>query len=246
MAFSNDRWRLFRDVGPWRAWYYEASGDTVTATGYFAEKWQDLRVNDLAIHVKAGADLDQLQGQLRALVAVVEEGSFSAAARKLKRVQSAISTSMANLETQLGVRLFQRTTRRVSPTTEGHALCERARADERASAAKDLAASRREESHSMSVRINLRDLLDAARHDLRLAARRRDVMSTRLGHAVTAARKHMRSARTYRELYWHAHGQVTEARRLTLALKEAVMPGRTIAATAPARAAISAASTPPR
>lgn len=73
----------------------------------------------------------------------------------------------------------------------------------------------------------------ALRRALRLAARRRDVMSTRLGHAVTAARKHMRSARTYRELYWHAHGQVTEARRLTLALKEAVMPGRTIAATAP-------------
>ena len=42
--------------------------------------------------------------QLRAFVTVVEEGSFSAAARKLKRVQSAISTSMANLEAQLGVR----------------------------------------------------------------------------------------------------------------------------------------------
>ena len=58
MAFSNDRWRLFRDVGPWRAWYYEASGDTVTATGYFAEKWQDLRVNDL-IYVETAADVPQ-------------------------------------------------------------------------------------------------------------------------------------------------------------------------------------------
>lgn len=58
MAFSNDRWRLFRDVGPWRAWYYEASGDTVTATGYFAEKWQDLRVNDL-IYVETTSDVPQ-------------------------------------------------------------------------------------------------------------------------------------------------------------------------------------------
>jgi len=43
--------------------------------------------------------------QLRALIAVSEEGSFSAAARKLHRVQSAVSTAMANLETQLGVAL---------------------------------------------------------------------------------------------------------------------------------------------
>ncbi len=58
MAFSNDRWRLFRDVGPWRAWYYEAAGDTVTATGYFAEKWQDLRVNDL-LYVETTSDVPQ-------------------------------------------------------------------------------------------------------------------------------------------------------------------------------------------
>jgi DNA-binding transcriptional LysR family regulator len=49
--------------------------------------------------------------QLRAFVAVVEEGSFSAAARKLRRVQSAISASMANLEAQLGVSLFDRRTK---------------------------------------------------------------------------------------------------------------------------------------
>ena len=34
--------------------------------------------------------------QLRVLATVVDEGSFSAAARKLRRVQSAVSTSMAN------------------------------------------------------------------------------------------------------------------------------------------------------
>jgi DNA-binding transcriptional LysR family regulator len=60
--------------------------------------------------------------QLRAFVAVVEEGSFSAAARKLKRVQSAISTSMANLEDQLGVSIWDRTTKVATLTAQGTAL----------------------------------------------------------------------------------------------------------------------------
>ena len=65
--------------------------------------------------------------QLRALVAVVEEGSFSAAARKLKRVQSAISTSMTNLETQLGVQVWDRATRVPSLTQQGQAVLAAAR-----------------------------------------------------------------------------------------------------------------------
>ncbi|MEP0321388.1 LysR family transcriptional regulator [Bauldia litoralis] len=46
--------------------------------------------------------------QLRSLVAVAEAGSFSAAARKLGRVQSAISQSIQSLETSLGTPLFDR------------------------------------------------------------------------------------------------------------------------------------------
>jgi DNA-binding transcriptional LysR family regulator len=65
--------------------------------------------------------------QLRALVSVVEEGSFSAAARKLRRVQSAISTSMANLENQLGVPLWDRTTKIAKLTDQGHAVVAAAR-----------------------------------------------------------------------------------------------------------------------
>jgi DNA-binding transcriptional LysR family regulator len=65
--------------------------------------------------------------QLRALVAVVEEGSFSAAARKLKRVQSAISTSMSNLETQLGVQVWDRATRVPTLTQQGQAVLAAAR-----------------------------------------------------------------------------------------------------------------------
>lgn len=60
--------------------------------------------------------------QLRAFVTVVEEGNFSAAARKLKRVQSAISTSMANLEDQLGVPLWDRSTKIARLTDEGRAV----------------------------------------------------------------------------------------------------------------------------
>jgi DNA-binding transcriptional LysR family regulator len=53
--------------------------------------------------------LDRLTlDQLRALIAVAETGSFSAAARKLGRVQSAISQTIQSLEDMLGVALFDR------------------------------------------------------------------------------------------------------------------------------------------
>lgn len=47
--------------------------------------------------------------QLRALEAVAETGSFSAAARRLGRVQSAVSQSIQALEMSLGIVLFDRT-----------------------------------------------------------------------------------------------------------------------------------------
>lgn len=46
--------------------------------------------------------------QLRVLVAVADTGSFSAAARRLGRVQSAVSQSVQSLETALGTTLFER------------------------------------------------------------------------------------------------------------------------------------------
>jgi DNA-binding transcriptional LysR family regulator len=53
--------------------------------------------------------LDRLTlDQLRVLVAVAENGSFSAAARRLGRVQSAVSQSIATLEDILGTQLFDR------------------------------------------------------------------------------------------------------------------------------------------
>ncbi|HET9931920.1 MAG TPA: LysR family transcriptional regulator [Polyangiaceae bacterium] len=65
--------------------------------------------------------------QLRALVAVAEEGSFSGAARKLQRVQSAISTAMANLEEQLAVPIWDRSTKVPRLTDEGRAVLAAAR-----------------------------------------------------------------------------------------------------------------------
>lgn len=60
--------------------------------------------------------------QLRALVTVVEQGNFSAAARKLKRVQSAVSTAMANLEEHLGVPIWDRSKKVARLTPEGEAV----------------------------------------------------------------------------------------------------------------------------
>ena len=49
--------------------------------------------------------------QLRAFIAAVDEGSFSAAARYLHRAQSAVSELIGNLEAQIGVQLFDRSGR---------------------------------------------------------------------------------------------------------------------------------------
>lgn len=63
--------------------------------------------------------------QLRALVAVADEGSFTLAARKLFVTQSAVSHSLRTLEEQLGCRLLDRSGKRVSVTTEGGILLKR-------------------------------------------------------------------------------------------------------------------------
>ena len=71
-----------------------------------------------------GVSLDQL----RTFIAAVDEGSFSAAARKLNRVQSAVSGWVSSLEGQIGVLLFDRTGRFPKLTPEGVLLLADARA----------------------------------------------------------------------------------------------------------------------
>jgi DNA-binding transcriptional LysR family regulator len=70
-----------------------------------------------------GVSLDQL----RTFIAAVDEGSFSAAGRRLRRAQSVVSQTLANLEGQLGVKLFDRSTRFPVLTDQGRALLADAR-----------------------------------------------------------------------------------------------------------------------
>lgn len=66
--------------------------------------------------------------QMRILVAVAEQGSFSAAARKLGRVQSAVSQAIQTMEATLGLALFDRSAKTPTLTEAGRALVEDARA----------------------------------------------------------------------------------------------------------------------
>jgi DNA-binding transcriptional LysR family regulator len=66
--------------------------------------------------------------QLRTFIAAVDEGSFSAAGRKLRRAQSVVSQTLANLEAQLGIKLFDRSARYPRLTEEGRSLLPDARA----------------------------------------------------------------------------------------------------------------------
>lgn len=62
------------------------------------------------------------------LIAVVDAGSLTAAAAKLGMTSSAVSKQVTRLEARLGIRLLQRTTRRMQLTEAGARYCERARA----------------------------------------------------------------------------------------------------------------------
>ncbi|MEE4141323.1 LysR family transcriptional regulator [Pseudomonas viridiflava] len=70
---------------------------------------------------------DRLKG-IETFVAVANAGSFTAAAERLSLTNSAVSKSVARLESRLGMRLFERTTRSLALTEEGatyHAVCTR-------------------------------------------------------------------------------------------------------------------------
>lgn len=66
--------------------------------------------------------------QLRAFSLSAELGSFSAAARRMGKAQSAVSTAIAHLELDLGLELFDRRRREPSLTETGQALLPQARA----------------------------------------------------------------------------------------------------------------------
>ena len=65
------------------------------------------------------------QEQLTIFKTVMETGSFSAAARKLGKVPSAVSMSIANLEIDLNLKLFDRVGREPVPTPQANFLFEK-------------------------------------------------------------------------------------------------------------------------
>ncbi len=70
--------------------------------------------------------MDLING-LHIFIRVVETGSFSAVAREANASQSAVTRQVAQLEDHFGVRLFHRTTRKLSLTDDGQDLVARAR-----------------------------------------------------------------------------------------------------------------------
>lgn len=66
-------------------------------------------------------------GDVEVFIAVVEHGSFTAAAVALSTTPSVLSRAVSRLETRLGRQLLQRTTRRVGLTEAGRVYLERAR-----------------------------------------------------------------------------------------------------------------------
>jgi DNA-binding transcriptional LysR family regulator len=70
--------------------------------------------------------MDRLD-ELAVFVRIVEESSLVRAAGRLRRSAPAVTRALASLETRLGVRLIDRTTRRLAPTEAGRVLYDRAR-----------------------------------------------------------------------------------------------------------------------
>jgi len=72
--------------------------------------------------------MDNRAGEMLVFVRVVETGSFSEAARLMLMTPSTVSKLIARLEARLGVRLIERSTRRLALTVEGQFYFERSQA----------------------------------------------------------------------------------------------------------------------
>jgi DNA-binding transcriptional LysR family regulator len=90
---------------------------------------------------------------VKSFVAVLDAGSLSGAARQLHAQQPTLSRHIAELETQLGVPLFERTGRGVTPTAAGLAIAQAARQMQEGAAALGQGLALRRESRTGTVRI---------------------------------------------------------------------------------------------
>ena len=96
--------------------------------------------------------MDSFAG-IEAFAAVVERGSFTAAAASLRTAKSSVSETVRALEDRLGVRLLERTTRRVRPTDAGTAFYRHCRRllDDATSARAEAQAGHRQPSGRLRV-----------------------------------------------------------------------------------------------
>jgi len=72
--------------------------------------------------------MDNRAGEMQVFLRVVEAGNFSEAARLMRMTPSTVSKLISRIETRLGVRLLERSTRRLSLTAEGQIYYERSQA----------------------------------------------------------------------------------------------------------------------
>jgi DNA-binding transcriptional LysR family regulator len=70
--------------------------------------------------------MDRLD-ELSVFLAIFEAGSLIGASRRLRRSPPTVTRALGALEDRIGLRLFERTTRRLAPTEAGRLLAERAR-----------------------------------------------------------------------------------------------------------------------
>lgn len=93
--------------------------------------------------------------QLKIFVSVCEQGSFSAAARQLKRAQSGVSQAVANLEIEINQSLFDRSKNQLSLTEAGKTLLPVARSilQQTRYFEQKIDALARQEEHQLSVAI---------------------------------------------------------------------------------------------
>lgn len=99
--------------------------------------------------------------QTRAFLAVVEEGSLSAAARMLNQTQPTIGRQITALETELGVTLFERAGRSLQVTQSGLDLAEHVRAMADAAARVSMLAAGQSQDFEGVVRISVSDVFAA-------------------------------------------------------------------------------------
>src|SRR5688572_9304507 len=83
-----------------------------------------MRARAITLFVKSNSAPKPLppSSELAVFVAVAEAQGFSAAARRLGVSKAMVSAALSRLEQRLGVRLLQRTTRRLSLTDDGAAV----------------------------------------------------------------------------------------------------------------------------